>query len=405
MSKSTAVPQPNTDEVLLFLASCQYSPDVLRTQLSNRSLESMYQTLEKMKKRHRWQSHFLIAGDSIYADRTGGLFDPIDPRARYGQAYQELNRRGSAWPLVRSRVNVESTIDDHEIDDNWEPLNEFSTEDGGKNIKKMLDGKYYFLKHIRKVQLSDRTASDEMPLWNSTELDGLPLFLMDTRTEREGRTVKNWSTATLFDKVQKEALKAWLKNLDEDDNNNPDKPPVPKLIMSGSMLLPRRLKTAQDAQTISSTLQSDSWDGYPASRHDLLAFIAEHQIRNVILLSGDEHLPCCCSFTLEDSAQKTVTVHSIHGSPLYAPYRFANAHEHEFAGSEQFKIPKSATGPELTIQTSTQYPRTEDGYVQITIPKNGSQSVVEVQFIGHEGEQCYQLALDQTPKTLLATDC
>lgn len=394
MSTSIAVPEAGPEDITVFLASCQYSPDILRTQLSNRSLERMYQTLEGMNKNQRWRSYFLMAGDSIYADRTAGLFDPVDPKALYDQAYRELKRRGSAWSLVRSRVHVESTIDDHEIVDNWEPLNEFSENDGGENWKKMLDGKYYFLKHIRNVHLPDRASSDGVPLWNSTELHGIPLFLMDTRTEREGRTINNWTKATLFKEGQRDALKAWLKMLVDEDNKDPNSPPMPKLIMSGSMMFPRRLKTSEDEQAISSTLQADSWDGYPASRHDLLAFIVKHRIRNVIFLSGDEHLPCFCRIVITDDAKNSVTVHSIHGSSLYAPYHFANAHEYDFAGNEQFTIRESLHWPELDIQTSTQYPRTDDGYAQLIIPRKGGNAKINVSFIGQKSTQSYALSLD-----------
>ena len=85
------------------------------------------------------------------------------------------------------------------------------------------------------------------------------------------------------------------------------------------MPLPRHL-FATDPTTAASALRSDGWEGYPHSLNELLAFIAEQRIRNVVSLSGDAHLSCVATATSQGEDGPPLVVYSIHSSALYAPF-------------------------------------------------------------------------------------
>ena len=84
------------------------------------------------------------------------------------------------------------------------------------------------------------------------------------------------------------------------------------------MLLPRtRLN-------IDEPLYLDGWAGYPASLHGLLAQICDERLQNLVFLSGDAHLACNATVTVQKKGEQPVTFTSHHAPALYAPFPFAN---------------------------------------------------------------------------------
>lgn len=51
------------------------------------------------------------------------------------------------------------------------------------------------------------------------------------------------------------------------------------------------LPSKQDGST-SFVVNGDSWDGYPAHRHELLAWLSQQAIRNIVAITGDLHAGC-----------------------------------------------------------------------------------------------------------------
>ena len=84
-------------------------------------------------------------------------------------------------------------------------------------------------------------------------------------------------------------------------------------------------------------LRSDSWEGYPWSMASLMHHIVTQGIRNVVFLSGDEHLFCMAraEISLKGATARHV-IHSIHSSPLYAPFPFANSIPAMFPKKDRF---------------------------------------------------------------------
>jgi phosphodiesterase/alkaline phosphatase D-like protein len=154
--------------------------------------------------------------------------------------------------------------------------------------------------------------------WLQFDAGGLPFFLTDTRGEREARLPSNVEHARIMGRHQWAALRLWLRRQQR------SAPERPKFIVSPSVLGVRRLRAAHAGDPAHS-LRSDAWDGYPASLHRLLAFIARRQIRNVVFLSGDEHISLDATLTVAAAGMAPVAIRTIHSSGLYSPFPFANS--------------------------------------------------------------------------------
>jgi hypothetical protein len=100
-------------------------------------------------------------------------------------------------------------LDDHEIEDNWEPV---AVPDTQENIDKKTQGVAAYLKYQR----GRRGWSGEF------DFDGFHFFLLDTRTERTHRSVgRGPMSADLFSSTTMQRLQRWLKEK-----------PAPKFVLS-----------------------------------------------------------------------------------------------------------------------------------------------------------------------------
>ena len=65
----------------------------------------------------------VLAGDQVYVDATAGLFDAGALLDQLDFAYERMFRnRGLQLLLRTSGIDLVPIIDDHEIEDNWEPI-------------------------------------------------------------------------------------------------------------------------------------------------------------------------------------------------------------------------------------------------------------------------------------------
>lgn len=167
--------------------------------------------------------------------------------------------------------------------------------------------------------------------------------------------------AKLISDNQFQALITWLEKTTAENQK-------PRFIVSASMLLPRRLHST--AQSIAkhgySAIHSDAWDGYPKTMHQLLMHIAHNNIKNLVFLSGDEHVSNVTTIdlnTYSTASEETVTtrIHSIHSSGLYSPYPFANSNPNDFANKETFDVGENGLQCQVS---STFYPG--DGFALIS---------------------------------------
>jgi len=361
----------STPKPLVFVfASCQYPAGLLDQGLSSDSYRRMAARLQQAGSP---TAPIFLLGDQIYADATAGLADLKSWKDRYQHRYKDSLEPSSTAHDSRS---VYTMLDDHEIDEGWEP---HSRPDWQTYLDKGREA--YLANNPRPPMPQGHTANQ---LWYHLIERGIPFFVADTRSEREHRTPTNVMQARIMSATQMSALKVWLQK------SEPDKP---KFIAMPAMPLPRRLATAGNP---CDTWRSDAWDGYPASLHELLGFIAEQQIAHVVFLSGDEHLANICRITLtaDGKDKKPINVLSLHAPALYAPFPFANSKEQDFKAHEQFPFNYTPAGNNaplrVTCDVETQFPNNGDGFFVVTVNTQASGDwAINIEVNGRRGQRIW----------------
>ncbi|HEY6877865.1 MAG TPA: alpha/beta fold hydrolase [Polyangiales bacterium] len=341
------------------LSSCQYTAGIIDNTPpaddhipaagpADRSYARLAQLLRSANPELR-PKLLIMAGDHVYVDGTAGLFDPSVSDGRYFRPYEQLYSSTFVQDVAR-QIQVCAMLDDHEIADNWEREDERALEQRNQGVQAYLD-------YQRDGSLLANRAYPPNPntLWSAFTYGGFDFFFADTRTDRDKRTAANATTAMLLGPRQMRALKKWLR-LGKDS-------PKPRFVVSASILFPRRMSSREPG----GGLQSDAWDGYPRSRDELLNFLGRHEIKNVIFLSGDEHLSLFASATLQSNPE--VTVRSIHSSGMYAPFPFANSTADDFIANEVLTT-DAARG--IHWQIDTQFGTRKDGFALVCIRKDAT---------------------------------
>jgi hypothetical protein len=310
-----ARPAPAT--LTFAVASCQYPANFLDGDVARRSYERLRRRVEAPDAGSR-PACLLLIGDQVYIDATAGLFDPSALSDRYDLPYERLLQTTPLRHVLR-RLPLYTMLDDHEIEDNWEPPSGCA--------KSLERGRAYYLAYQRMAE-PPRLPAD--PLWYDFTAADFRFFMVDTRTERGPRTAANVAQAQIMYPVQLQALKDWM------DDNHENRKGMPMFIASPASFLPRHRKAVHKPGG-AGALRSDGWDGYPASFHAIVEHIAGKKIRNVVFLSGDEHISFATTAVVRDGAGKELTrFHSIHSSGLYSPFSFANSSQDNLACCEPF---------------------------------------------------------------------
>ena len=310
-------PAGKDDSVTFALGSCQYPPGILDNVPAYRSYARLSRRFSGLAR----PSFLVLAGDQIYSDASAGLFDPTALDDRYKRPYEKLFANKYVRTVLR-RMPAYMILDDHEISDDWELLPDLASRQARDA------GIAGYCKYQRALQ--------EPPgrLWYEFTAQGLPFFMCDTRTGRQPRSLKRIAEAHIMHEEQMSELIAWLGRPHEG----------PRFIVSPSVIGLRRRALANATADDPARLHCDGWEGYPASLYRLLGAVFTLGDDKLVFLSGDEHISCDLELTLS-SGDKTVTVRSIHSSPLYAPYPFANAREDDFMPSgDSFSFQYAADG-------------------------------------------------------------
>jgi phosphodiesterase/alkaline phosphatase D-like protein len=237
---------------------------------------------------------FVYLGDTIYSDsRAGGLL----PDVRTLTEYRDLYKAGRDFSALRDLTRATSLYamwDDHEVRDNWDG------ETVDRNFLKI--GRKTFLEYMPLVDQQAPRGSDcaTAPLFRTfrwgREAD---VIIVDTRSCRSASAeafclgdpaptmpsfLRIWfglpakvapgcldaiqdPSRTMLGKRQKKRLKATL------------------------LASSARFKVIITPQNIQQVWIApyDNWEGYAAERAEILNFIREHDIRNVVFLTTDGH--------------------------------------------------------------------------------------------------------------------
>lgn len=334
---------PTPHQLCFIAASCAYQGGFIDRALKSTSWAagpadaSMQRLIDWRRDSSKPQPTLaLLLGDQIYADATAGLFDPRSLDNRYVQPYLDAQQSRFLGEAL-SGIEIHTMIDDHEIDDNYSPIDDRDKARFDENNDRFQAGLRAYQTY-QSFSVPGDPPNFNAALREAHDLlddyfvkDGFPFLIIDTRTHRERREAMNVDTARLITDDQWTAIKTCLKQ------SAPDKP---LFICSPSLVLPRRLSTNESEPA--SALMSDAWDGYPAEFFSLLALLFQEQANNVVFISGDEHLSCLARFTVscEDATDGKAPVRScsIHSSPLYAPYPFANGQQEALREYDDFRF-------------------------------------------------------------------
>jgi cholesterol oxidase len=325
-------PCDERDSLCVALGSCQYPAGIFDSELAYRSWESLKERLSTNRPEPK-PDMLLLMGDQVYVDATAGLFDPESAQERYEWPYRKLYTNRHVRNVLR-QLPVYCMLDDHEIDDNWQPLvrpgEDIDTDTAARanaNQHRKSRGINAYLKYQRGIdpEAWRGQTPDKKKLWYCFEQNDFPFFMMDTRTDRSSRsaaTIDDVETMLISDR-QLDDFEIWLDECDTDR---------PKFVVSPSILFPRHMAASADYPA--SALHADGWDGYPRSLREIVQIVAEKQCKNLVFLSGDEHLSCDASIKIEVDGKDPVVIHSIHRSGLYAPLPFANSRPEDLVLNE-----------------------------------------------------------------------
>jgi cholesterol oxidase len=358
------------------VGSCQYPAGLLDKDPAYRTYGRIAQRLQQADA----PGLLLLVGDQVYVDATAGLFDPALPEEKYERPYKVLYTQPPVSAVGRRLQGVYCMMDDHELVDNWEPIGPKDPPDYGELIR-AVDGYTKWERAQGPIVPAPPAGGGTAALHFTLDRPPVRFFVADTRTERKARNAATVDSAKIMSDAQFKALCTWLTTGALAD--------APKVIASPSILLPRRLwADGHPAYAI----RSDAWDGYRRSLHGLLAYIAKNKVTNAVFVSGDEHICCFTRATIRKvgEAGAGTVLHSIHSSPMYAPYPFANSVPEDLIGNETFcfsdpDVP--ADRYECTVQTA--FPDCGNAFALITLEQANGQWGVKCEFSGENGSIFY----------------
>jgi len=351
------VPKAPVSEVLTFAAaSCRYPGWMFDRQQADAAFGAILRLAP---------SALLLTGDQIYADATAGAFDPKDRRERFYEAYRE------AWTAphareVLSRVPVYMMMDDHEAGNDWHPEDRLG-DDERKMHEEGLEAfrRYQWLHSPGNVGQPRPKEREREAYYYDFAVQGFPFFVCDTRSGRSGR-------ARILDERQFQVLKGWLKNAQAASGD------TPKLVVSPSVVVPFLKTTAQPAYVA----RSDGWDGFPAQLAELFAFVFLERVENVVFLCGDPHLSMRSEIWFEDEKGQTgPKAFCIVGSPMYAPYPFANAKLEEYQTDGR---PLALPGAAAVMWCRVTETAARNNFALVTVKREGRSWTVESRFLPEE---------------------
>jgi cholesterol oxidase len=325
------------------MGSCQYPPGIIDHEPGFHSYHRLAKHIGESTQENRIDL-VLLLGDQVYVDPTAGLADPQSPEERFLFPYQNWYRSREVRNVLR-QVPAYMVMDDHEVADNWEPLR---APDRKHDEALALGLKYYLNFQCGPLPPGKSFTPDFVH-------NGFHFFVADTRTKREHRDAQNVGNRNLLGTRQSAALDAWLQARATED------PARPKFIVSPAMFAPRLRKAMQGAKT-ANAIHGDGWDGYPASFLHIVRKVHELKLQNLYMLSGDAHLSCKATITVQADGQAPLHFWSVHASALFAPYPFANTQPDELMARESFSLKDDAGVKLADCRVETEFAPPGNGF-------------------------------------------
>jgi cholesterol oxidase len=339
------------EQTAFLVGSCRYPGSPFDEDLADSIFKPMCEQVDDSNPQaDDGVDHVLLVGDQIYADATADAFDVRELRERFAKRYREAFKASAMRRLLGS-VPVYMALDDHEFGDNWPgdaddlPPADPLVQESRENFR---HGRAAALAYQWSMSRRDGwptnsvtgLPADEGELWYTFESNGLPFFVMDTRTQRTLRQARiSHEEAELVGLNQFKALTKWLDEQHQGRNKD-----CPKFIVSGSLLTPvaRQYVGPNDKSCL--YRNNDGWAGYPATWRKLVKHIVSNPIQKpiqkVVFIAGDHHFSAVAKLTLS-SGGRSVTAYQIVASGLFVPLPFANANPKDYDWDKTTALPFS----------------------------------------------------------------
>jgi alkaline phosphatase D len=311
---------------------------------------------------------FLMVGDQIYADMLNRLVPiaradtPEEFRDRYLKAFGSRNMRR----LLRS-VPTYMILDDHEIEDNW-------VRGRLDRSDKRLLFNYAISAYMSYQWLHGPRNFDKRLYYNFT-CQGFPFFVLDERTQRirddddrnlEDNHLLGYPAKNPDYKGQIDHLCDWLRDQQDRIGNRL------KFIVSPTVFVPNPVASINDNKK----WKSDSWPAFPITRRQLLRTIVDHNVHNVVFLSGDIHCSNVAAMTFhhDQDGELPLKAFSITSSAFYWPFPFADGDPLDYVHDSHAEHDSHAKNDDFDIiegQVSMRYRswsfEQDDNFTQVDI--------------------------------------
>lgn len=224
----------------------------------------------------------IMTGDQIYADDLN-FIKSVSKIDKFNDKY----KIAFTQPYIRKLMSTIPTymmLDDHEIEDNWPHK---------ANAKDWLVRYPNALHAYHIYQMSHSPVKPNSKyIWYTFNYANNDYFVTDVRTERD------IEHNLIMSVDQLDALENWLFSSTS----------KVKFIVTSVPFLPEINSISGD---------KDKWGGFQDQRNELIEFIYDNDINNVVFIAGDVH----CSFTVKiESKDKKCHIYSIVSSPFFWPY-------------------------------------------------------------------------------------
>jgi alkaline phosphatase D len=370
--------EQTADALTFLLGSCRYPGLLWKIKRADKIFGPMREQVLKLDgpKRPRL---VLMVGDQIYADMFNrlipiGLADTYEEfQERYLTAFGSRNMR----QLLR-HVPTYMILDDHEIEDNWskDRLNDRS--------KRFLFN--VAINAYMSYQWSHGPRNYGRRLFYNFDAAGYPFFVLDVRTQR----IKDDRLEEVADNHmlgrpshdpdepgQLGRLLSWLKQQQEVRGD------APKFIVSASVFVPNAIAERTGWNDEQRLNRSDSWAAFPTTRAAILNCIIDHDIQNVVFLSGDIHCTNIAEMSFTGSPQaESLKAFSITSSAFYWPFPFADGEPSDYVHNSRSREQEDTFhfGDGYRASNFTQL----DNFCRVEIDRDSAQIVVHV--FDDEGE-------------------
>ena len=367
------------EPVSFMMGSCRYPGLGWKSRHSDRIFGAMCEMLERPDP----PMALLNVGGQIDAD----AFDRRTPtnreqaywgyRQRYTDAYGTPNFR-----RLTRRIPTYMTIGGREIGHGWS-RDRLTREGADHRLAVAIDA-------FHNYQWSFGPRSWDKALFHYFELNGYPVFSLDTRTQRTyGGDPADLGTNHLLGSPtldpalagQIERLCNWLKVMQELRGN------APKFIISPGPFIPNPMsaRTVLASDNPAALGNSDSWAAFPETRAKILQTVIDYQVQNVVWLSGEVHCSCVAQMGFSDEeGLEHLRMFSVTSSALYRPYPFADGdpcdfvHDSNAPGQEDSFRFETRSGALITANYKAWNFTRQNNFTLVTIDRDSSSIGVTV---------------------------